>query len=66
MSVKAMRLAKQWSQHELARQSKVKQGIISDIESGKTNAPRIDTLLKLSRALGCTIDDLVGKEADPQ
>ena len=58
-----IRIMQGLSQQELARRSAVKQGIISDIESGKTAHPRIDTLQKLAAALGCTIDELVnGKE----
>ena len=50
------------AQQELARQSGVKQGIISLIESGSTQFPRLDTAAKLARALGCTIDELLGDE----
>lgn len=53
------------TQQELARQSGVKQGIISLIESGSTQFPRLDTAAKLARALGCTIDDLLGEKEGP-
>lgn len=33
--------------------------MISQIEVGTTKYPRIDTLWKLSKALKCTIDDLI-------
>ena len=52
------------TQQELARQSGVKQGIISLIESGATQFPRLDTAAKLARALGCTIDELLGEKED--
>ena len=47
------------SQYELAKHSGVPQAVISDIESGKTKAPRIDTLQRLAAALHCTVDDLL-------
>lgn len=51
------------SQQELSRRSGVKQGIISLIESGTTQFPRVDTAAKLARALGCTVDELIGEDA---
>lgn len=52
------------SQQELSRRSGVKQGIISLIESGTTQFPRVDTAAKLARALGCTVDELIGEDAE--
>lgn len=52
------------SQQELSRRSGVKQGIISLIESGATQFPRVDTAAKLARALGCTVDELIGEDAE--
>ena len=49
------------SQNQLAKLCNVPQSVISDIESGKTKAPRIDTLQAIAAALGVTIDDLIGK-----
>lgn len=60
-----LRTAAGITQQELARQSGVKQGIISLIESGSTQFPRLDTAAKLARALGCTIDDLLGEKEGP-
>mgnify|MGYP003261507587 CR=1 FL=1 len=53
------------SQQELGRLSGVPQGVISLIESGVTQFPRLDTAAKLARALGCTIDELLGETIDP-
>ena len=53
------------SQQELGRLSGVPQGVISTIESGATKHPRTDTAAKLARALGCTIDELLGETIDP-
>ena len=51
-----------WSQNELARRSGVKQGVLSDIESGKTRHPRIDTMISISKALGVPVEALVGED----
>lgn len=40
----AMRKQKQLTQNELATKSGVKQSVISDIESGKTESPRYETV----------------------
>ena len=53
------------SQQELGRLSGVPQGVISTIESGTTKYPRLDTAAKLARALGCTIDELLGEKEGP-
>ena len=55
------RLEKGISQNQLAKLSGVPQSVISDIESGNTKAPRIDTLQAIAAALGVTIDDLIDK-----
>ncbi len=57
-----LRTAAGISQQELGRLSGVPQGVISTIESGATKHPRTDTAAKLARALGCTIDELLGDE----
>lgn len=49
------------SQNQLAKLCNVPQSVISDIESGKTKAPRIDTLQAIAAALGVTVDELIGK-----
>lgn len=49
------------SQNQLAKMAGVPQSVICDIESGKTKAPRIDTLQAIASALGVTVDELIGK-----
>lgn len=49
------------SQNQLAKMAGVPQSVICDIESGKTKAPRIDTLKAIAAALGVTVDELIGK-----
>ena len=56
-----IRIKKGISQNQLAKMCNVPQSVISDIESGKTKAPRIDTLKAIAAALGVTIDELIGK-----
>ena len=53
------RIRKGITQHELSRKSGVKQSIISNIETGDTKNPRLDTAMRLAAALGCKLDDLV-------
>ncbi len=56
------RLEKGLTQQQLSKLSGVAQATISDIESGKTLGPRIDTLLLIARSLDVPIDALVSKE----
>lgn len=53
------RLQKKMSQQELSAASGVPQGVISDIESGSTLNPRFDTVIKLAKALGCSVADFL-------
>lgn len=55
------RIKRGLSQNQLAKISGVPQSVICDIESGKTKAPRIDTLQAIASALGVTVDELIGK-----
>lgn len=67
--LKKERLKKGITQIELSEKSGVKQSIISNIETGDTKNPRLDTALRLAAALGCKLDDLVeeteGKDGQP-
>jgi putative transcriptional regulator len=51
------------SQNQLAKKSGVPQSVISDIESGKTKAPRIDTLVAIAEALETNVTDLIAQKA---
>lgn len=37
-------------------------GRLSEIETGKTPNPRVDTLIKIADALDVTLDELVGRK----
>lgn len=50
--IKVERMKAGLSQNELARRSGVKQSVISDIESGKTKQPRVDTVQQIAKVLG--------------
>ena len=52
------------TQAELAKAVGLAQASISTLESGETK-PAFETLIKLARTLGCSLDDLVDLEADP-
>jgi transcriptional regulator with XRE-family HTH domain len=54
------REAKKLSRWELAKKADVSPQTISDIELKGTH-PRVDIAAKLAKALGTTIDDLMGR-----
>lgn len=62
IALEAMRRKRRLSQVQLARLSGIPQAMISNIESGNTRSPRVDTLSKLAGALKCTVDDLIEDE----
>ena len=53
------------TQTDLSRSTGIKQPTISAIENG-INKPALETLMLLSVALGCTVSDLVGQNAEEQ
>ena len=52
---------KGWSQEKLAVESGISYNTIIKLEAGGIINPRMDTLMKLSDALGVSIDKLVGR-----
>jgi len=54
------RHARDWSQDDLARRAGVDRKTVNRIEKGHFS-PSLDTLVRLSVALGCRLSDLVGK-----
>jgi transcriptional regulator with XRE-family HTH domain len=57
-NLRKMREAKGLSQEKLARLADVANNTIIKIENGKNQNPTLDTLKKIAKALGVTIDDL--------
>ena len=51
------------SQKDLARKVGITQAFLSEVETG-TKSPSLLTAAKLARALGCTIDELLGEKKD--
>lgn len=58
MKIKDLRVSRNLTQEELAKLAKVKRSTVAMWEIGKSK-PRADMLLKLSKILQCSIDDLV-------
>lgn len=58
--VLTLRKAASMTQDQLADVSQVPQGNISRLERGDVEDVHVSTLLRLSRALGATVDDLLG------
>ena len=55
--LKAMRQKRGWSQTDLAKRCGVDQSTIHRIEVGAIS-PRFETVVKIARVLGVTLDDL--------
>ena len=62
--VKQLRSLRGWSQRELARQSGVRQTLLSDLETGKQEDTTGENLRKLAETLHVSVDYLVGKRND--
>lgn len=56
--VRTLRLQRNWKQQELARQTGLDQGTISNIERGKQQNPTHDTIARLATALEFPVDQL--------
>lgn len=61
-NIKKLRKQKKLSQDKLARLADIPYNTLVKIESGKSNNPTFETLLKLANALDVTIDELVGRK----
>jgi transcriptional regulator with XRE-family HTH domain len=61
--LKEMRRAAGLSQMDLARVSGLSLSIITQLEQGRADDPKLSTLKALAKALDCTLDDL-GRDED--
>lgn len=52
--------AKGCTQEELAKKARVTQALISQLEAGGKVSPSVVPLLRIARALGVTVEELVG------
>ena len=59
-NLKKLRNKKGWSQERLARESGISFHTLIKIERGSIKNPKLQTLIKLARALGVSLDKLVG------
>jgi transcriptional regulator with XRE-family HTH domain len=55
-----LRKQKGWSQEKLAVESEISYNTIIKIERGGIKNPKIETVIKLSHALGVKLDELIG------
>ena len=62
--LKRLREVAGWSQNELAKRSGVPRPTISDLEAGKQRGLTVANARKLARALGVSLDLLIGPEED--
>lgn len=60
--IRELREKRGWTQTELARRAGIKQGVLSDIETGTTKDPRVGTLSAIANALEVPIEELIRKE----
>lgn len=65
-NVRALRLARHWTQADLAARIGVKPNYVTHIEAGRKANPKLDTLCKLRHAFGISLDELVRCQDDEQ
>ncbi len=58
--IRDCRYAKGWGPDELASRAEISRTALYQIECGKTETPRAGTLRRIARALGVSIDNLMG------
>jgi transcriptional regulator with XRE-family HTH domain len=61
-NVRRLRLEKGLTQEELARRARLTVGTVAAVDSGRVKHPSSEVLYKLSRVLGCSMDDLYADE----
>jgi transcriptional regulator with XRE-family HTH domain len=58
-NLKKLRKQKGWSQEKLAREAGISYQTLIKIEQGRIKNPKLETLIKLAKALGISLDRLV-------
>ena len=61
-NLKKLRNKKGWSQERLAREAGISYHTLIKIEQDRIKNPKLETLIKLAKALGVSIDRLVGSQ----
>jgi transcriptional regulator with XRE-family HTH domain len=64
-NLKQLRSEKRLSQAALARKAEVSAAYLSELESGRGTRPSGQVLLRLAKALGVTIAELIGESVKP-
>jgi len=59
-NLKKLRNKKGWSQERLAREAGISYHTLIKIEQDRIRNPKLETLIKLAKALGVSLDKLVG------
>ncbi len=63
--IRAIRYSKGWGPDELADRAKISRTALYQIECGKTETPRAGTLIRIARALGLSVEDLLSADRNP-
>jgi transcriptional regulator with XRE-family HTH domain len=58
-NLKKLRKQKGWSQEKLAREASISYQTLIKIEQRRIKNPKLETLIKLAKALGVSIDKLI-------
>jgi transcriptional regulator with XRE-family HTH domain len=58
-NLKKYRAKKGWSQERLAREAGISYNTLIKIERGGIKNPKIETIIKIAKALSVSIDDLI-------
>ncbi len=58
-NIKKIRKKKGWSQERLAREADISYQTLIKIEQNRVKNPKLQTLIKIARALNVTLDELV-------
>jgi len=58
-NLKKLRQKKGWSQEKLAREASISYNTLIKIERGGIKNPKLETVIKLAKALGVSVDDLI-------
>jgi len=61
-NLKKLRNKKGWSQEKLAREAGISYQTLIKIEQNRIKNPRLETLIKIAKALGVSLDKLVGSQ----
>jgi len=58
-NIKRLRAKLDMTQHDLAKKADIKYTTLMKVESGTVNKPSVQTMAKIAKALGVSIEDLI-------